>query len=221
MPTHATLILHSGGLRSLVATALAAAESDKPRLALLHLLELTPNAATRLAYVRRQAEHYQIRRVAELEMPRIAPLQSGKTAVREPASPSPLQRTQVLVTGLAQAAEYAAERLIWPAQCDGDVRHAAHATELAVLASHLAESELAFTGRNVATVDTPLAELTDRQMIELGVQLDVPWALAWTCTVAVDDSAGPCRACDACRRRHHAFEAAGVVDPLIAAATVR
>jgi 7-cyano-7-deazaguanine synthase len=217
MPTPLTLILHSGGLRSLVATALAAAESDKPRLTLLHLIELKPNAAARLEHARRQAEHFGIKRLVELDLPRIAPGLAGATGPKAAPVPSPMARSQMLVTALAQAAELHAERVIWPAQFDGDVRHAAHATELTVLATHLAETELELSGRPAPRLDTPLAELTDKQLVELGGQLDAPWALAWSCQMHGD---APCHACEPCRRRRHAFESAGVIDP-IDGATVR
>lgn len=218
MSTPLTLILASGGWRSLVAVALAAAEAERPKLALLHLVSPQPSAARRLAYVRRQAEHFQIKRLFELDLPRTLPMHAARAGDREPIGPSLLQRPQVLVTALAQAAQIGAARVIWPVSYDGDVRHAAHATELGVLASHLAEAELDLAGHATPSIETPLAEFTDKQVIELGGQLDVPWALAWSCVGHAD---APCQACDPCRRRHHAFEAAGLVDPLVAAAAVR
>lgn len=216
MSTSPTLILHSGGLRSLVATALAAAEGERPKLALLHLMTPQPNAAVRLDHVRRQAEHYQIKRLFELDMPRTMPMHAS--GMRDAGEPSLLARSQVLVTALAQAAQIGAGRVIWAAQFDGDVRHAAHATELAILATHLAEAELDFAGRPTPVLETPLAEFTDKQVIELGGQLEAPWTLAWSCVGHAD---APCQTCEPCRRRHHAFEAAGIVDPQTAAATER
>lgn len=212
-----TLILHSGGLRSLVATALAAAEAQKPKLALLHLMSPQPNAAVRLDHVRRQAEHYQIKRVFELDLPRTIPMHVAKAGDRETSEPTFLQSPQVLLIALAQAAQVGASRVIWPVSYDGDVRHAGHATELAVLATHLAEADLDLAGHPTPSIETPLAEFTDKQVIELGGQLDAPWTLAWSCQGHAN---APCQACDPCRRRHHAFEAAGLVDPQ-AAATVR
>ncbi len=62
-------------------------------------------------------------------------------------------------------------------------------------------------------IETPLLELTDQQVVELGGQLDVPWKLAWSCQFHGDK---PCRVCDPCRRRQRAFDAAGVIDPVLA-----
>ena len=60
--------------------------------------------------------------------------------------------------------------------------------------------------------------VTDKQMIELGGQLDVPWHLAWSCRMHADR---PCRVCAGCRRRIRSFESAGMSDPLDESASVR
>lgn len=218
MANPATLILHSGGLRSLVATAVTMAQTPRPRAVLLHLLELRPAAATRLEHVQRQAQHFGIKRVIEVEMPRIhlAAAKADALASHQGATPAPplpaMQRSLILAAAMAQAAELEATRVVWPVQFNGDVRPAALCNELAVLANHLADTELDASGQTATRprVDLPLVEMTDRQVIELGAQLDAPWSLAWSCQAAGDE---PCMSCEPCRRRHRAFEAAGVVDP--------
>ena len=101
---------------------------------------------------------------------------------------------QALWIGLLQAVELGAARLIWPVQVNGDVEKASQITEQIVLLSHLFELEHA----DLPRIDTPLLELTDQQVIELGGQFDVPWKLAWTCQFPGDK---PCRVCDRCQRR--------------------
>jgi 7-cyano-7-deazaguanine synthase len=199
-----TLILASGGLRSLVATAALASAQERARLIFLHLKDGRANAAVRLDHLRRLAEHYRVADMIELELPhlRIAEAVADHNAQRG----SPLVRPQVLLTALAQAVEIGAGRVIWPAQVDGDYDTIARVTEEVVLVQHLAQLEHAA----LPLIETPLLELTDVQVVELGGQLEAPWALAWTCLLTGER---PCRLCEACRRRRSAFEAAGVVDP--------
>jgi len=107
-------------------------------------------------------------------------------------------------------------RLVYPASFNADVAAIAALTDETLLARQLilASPEAAQTldpQRTAPWIDTPLAELTDRQIIELGAQLDTPWHLAWDCKVR---GAAPCRACAACRRRQKAFVEAGVADPV-------
>lgn len=190
--------MHGGGIRSLVATAMAVSESDKPargRIALLHLADGRFPAARRAEHVKRHAGHFGITKLYEL------PLGTAPTTV-----------SLRLAAAIAQAVELGAERLVWPAQYDGDVRLASRATELSVLVTQLAETEAEPAGSQVPRLDTPLAELTDHQIIDLGGSLDVPWGLAWSCLTHHDTV---CRTCEGCRRRDRAFAAAGVLDPLL------
>jgi 7-cyano-7-deazaguanine synthase in queuosine biosynthesis len=106
---------------------------------------------------------------------------------------------------LGQARFQQAERVVWPAAYNGVVKAMARGTEQVVLCEHLADLE----GGPMPRIETPLLELADQQLIELGGQLGVPWDLAWSC---LGDGDRMCRVCPACRRRKAAFDAAGVVD---------
>jgi 7-cyano-7-deazaguanine synthase len=207
MPQPPTLILASGGIRSLVTTAVVASHADKTRPILLHLRDGRPNAAVRLGYVRRQAEHYRVSTLIELELPH---LKSEEFAPDKEGSPgigaTSLVRPQMMLVALAQAVELGAGKLIWPAQVNGDYDAIARISEQLVLIQHLAQLECP----GLPTIETPLLELTDAQMVQLGGQLETPWQLAWTCVLRSDT---PCRVCEACRRRRAAFDAAGMVDP--------
>ncbi len=205
MPTPHALILHSGGLRSLVATALTVVNDDKTRLSLLHILDGRDNAQNRLEHAHHQAEHFNIPRVIQLEMTHLFGHGMGKGPGGEPLGP--LVAPQMLLAALASARLYQAERVIWPVSFGGDVNAIAQATEQVVLADQSGDSDLGEAPR----LDTPLLELNDRQVIELGAELDVPWALAWSC---LGSASMPCRACPGCRRRKAAFQAAGIVDPV-------
>jgi len=205
MATQPTVVLASGGIRSLVAMAVLAAAAERHRLVMIHIKDGRANAPVRLDHLRKQAEHYRVASTIELELPHLQT--EGFTHEKSEELGSPLMRPQMMLVALAQAIEVGAGRLIWPVQVHGDYDTIARLTEQLVLLQHLAQLECP----NLPTIETPLLELTDAQMIELGAQLDAPWQLAWTCMLRNDQ---PCRICEPCRRRHAAFEAAGMTDPL-------
>jgi 7-cyano-7-deazaguanine synthase in queuosine biosynthesis len=211
-----TLILNSGGLRSAVATALVLAELPKPRVAMVHFIALHRNAAARLQYARRLTEHYGLTRFIELELPRVEP---GAHQANPQTPVSPLHRTLLATAAMAQAVEMGANRLIWPVQVNAQARLAAQITEQTTLLSHLTELEVtpgsptaaALPDGQSPVIETPLLELSDQQVVELGAQLNVPWRLTWSCDL---DGGRPCKVCPSCQRRHAAFAAAGLTDPM-------
>ena len=201
MPAPATVILSAGGMRSLVALAVEHARGDHRRLILLHVADGQPNEPVRLEHVRRQAEHFEIRRVESLD------LHAGAARADDGSGRTPaLLKTHLLMLALSHAADLEAERLIVPAQVDGEFDRMAVVSEQAQLIEHLAGLE----ATDLPSIELPFIDLSDQQLVELGAQMDVPWHLAWTCTVHRDRA---CGACPACRRRHRAFESAGLLDP--------
>lgn len=63
---------------------------------------------------------------------------------------------------------------------------------------------------------TPFTFMTKAQIIQQGDQLNVPWALTWSCYKGEEMH---CGICPTCRARRIAFEDAGVIDPTEYAAT--
>ncbi len=213
MPSTHTVILTSGGLRSLVAIGSALSGGSRLSVTLLHLLDGRSNTKIRAQYVRRQAEHFKVHEVVTVDLPRVTIKQDDQTP-NTPRPLSPLLRTQVLINGLMRAIQIGADRLIWPTQSNGDFAHASLATEQAVLARHMVKTE----HPSPPTIQTPLLELTDPQLLALGDQLGLPWELGWSCLMHGEKH---CRVCDGCRRRIAAFEAAGKLDPSIEPAPTR
>ena len=199
-----TIILHNGGLRSMVATAAILSRSKPHLVHLIHVRDSRPNAPTRLDHVRRQADHFEIRQIHILDLPQ--PPAGPDPNVRLESVTAPLYRPLVLLLGLSCASELQAGRLVWPCQFNADFDQCARATEQSVLAQSLARLER----DALPSIETPLLELEDQQIIELGGHMDVPWQLAWSCLLRGET---PCRACDACRRRQAAWDAAGMVEP--------
>jgi 7-cyano-7-deazaguanine synthase in queuosine biosynthesis len=202
MPVPEVLILSSGGVRSLVASAMACAEAGALKVTLLHVADGRGHAAARLDSVRRQAKYLGVARVIEADM--ASP--KARVARRREGSAEGLILPRILMTAAGAAITHAAGRIIWPAQANGDADLAARCLEQAELVRHLGQLEFA----DLPAFEIPLLELTDAQLIELGSHMQLPWELAWTCLLPGSQA---CRLCPACRRRRAAFDALGLIDP--------
>ncbi len=61
-------------------------------------------------------------------------------------------------------------------------------------------------------IETPLLYKNKKEIVELGIKLDAPLELTWSCYEGGDV---PCGKCDSCLLRAKGFAEAGVEDPLI------
>jgi len=204
------MVLHNGGLRSLVASALLLSDDPPPRLTFLTIDDGREARLTRRQHVRAQAKAMGVTRLTELTAAHLFGHGYGRAPDGGPLGL--LTRPQLLLAALAEARHQQAEAVVWPISVGGDGQQGALATEQAELCQHLADAE----AQQHPRIEPPLIEMSDQQVIELGGQLGVDWTLAWTCTRPGDK---PCQACGGCRRRAQAFDQAGVVDALIEQAT--
>ena len=62
-------------------------------------------------------------------------------------------------------------------------------------------------------IETPLLQLTKKEIAKLGLQLNAPLEWTWSCYVGSDV---PCGKCDSCQLRAQGFRELGIEDPLIA-----
>ena len=200
------VVMHNGGVRSLVACALLLGDEPAPRLTLVHIDDGRDARLTRRSFMRKQAQALGITRVTELAVPHLFGHGYGRAPDGGPLGQ--LTRPQLLLAAIAEARYQQAEAVVWPISVNGDATRGAQATEQAVLCEHLAQNEAETSPR----IETPLIEMTDQQVIEVGGQLGVDWSLAWSCARPGET---PCQACGGCRRRSQAFERAGVIDPLL------
>lgn len=200
------VVMHNGGIRSLVASTLLISDEPVPRLTLVHIDDGRDARLTRRNFMRKQAQALNITRITELAVPHLFGHGYGRAPDGGPLGQ--LTRPQLLLAAIAEARYQQAEAVVWPISVNADATKGAQATEQAVLCEHLAQSEAEKSPR----IETPLAELADQQVIELGGQLGCDWSLAWSCSRPGET---PCQACGACRRRAQAFEKAGVIDPLL------
>ena len=199
-----SVILSSGGMRSLVAASTLGREGlawlyvHDGRIAGEHFREM---------FVR-QAEHYDAVFRSELKLSHLFRETGGED------QPGPMARFQLLTGAASEAIRMGATRLIWPVTAGEDFDLVSRITETLVLLEHVIKLE---TGAELA-IETPLLDLTPRQVIEVGEQQDVPWRLSRSC---VSNQAKPCGACVGCLQRGQAFGEARVIDPLMQAAPTR
>jgi len=210
-------ILHSGGLRSLAATARVLNQPEPVRLTLLHVHDGRVAGPQRLEHLRQQADHYTLTSLREIELPHL---------FRDPAHlhpdgrpNAPLATPQLLLAALACATDLGADELHWPIAVNGQLDAIAVAQEQQILVQQLAAAETpaGVTGEAGPAVVAPLLSYTDVQVVELATGLGVPWELAWSCVM---NQPQQCGSCPSCQRRRAAFRAAGVIDPVFAPAGV-
>ena len=208
------LVLNHGGLRSAVATAMICAETSgaAARVRMLFIDDGSPTSALRHKAASAQARHYHIADCGELAMRHLTPPASDDSESVPAKIETPLRQLQILTaaSGAALAAE--APRLVWPVQLGDEFEPAAKVIESLVLLRHLIET--AHGAR--LQIDTPLLEMTDAQVVEVGHQMDVPWDRTWSCQT---DGETPCMACLLCQRREVAFRKVGIEDPLTSPVT--
>ncbi len=204
-----TLILSNGGLRSLVATAAVRSDPDAKRVSLLHLSDGRASASRSAQFVALQAAHFRIVKIHEVLLAQQVRSGSQEAVAGDtaPDGTAPLHRPRMLLQSLEACIELGIDRLVWPGQFDGDHEQIAAVTEQIILLEQLAQ----LSHEHLPTIETPLLELTDTQVLELGSHLEVPWKLAWSCQLHGEK---PCMVCPPCRRRQQIFEHAGLADPI-------
>ena len=198
------LILNSGGLRSLVATALTLKDAPRTRASLLYCMDGRDSLVARTKHLRQQSKYFDIPRIIELNLSHIYDHGFGKKPDGSPMGT--LINPQFLLAALAQARYLQAEVVIWPCAYNQDFNAISKTLETILHVEQLAALESV----PMPQIQTPLLELSDRQIIELGVQLKTPFQYAYSC---LTQNPNPCRACTSCVRRKQAFKEAGIIDP--------
>ncbi len=142
-----------------------------------------------------------------------------------------VQESLMLLAALTEAARLGRRRVVWPV-CAGEPRHdapalsaIADACDRAMLAAQLVAIDLTHDadqpgdradsgGVGGIDIDTPFIDLTDDEVVELGVDAGVPMNMAWWCTSparSTDAQGGgggaiQCGSCADCRRWLGAIE---------------
>ncbi|MDX1564858.1 MAG: 7-cyano-7-deazaguanine synthase [Phycisphaeraceae bacterium] len=206
------VLLNDGGLRSLVATAMQA-DSEQMVLVFVDDGRLNSSAcrASFLKQANRYSDNHSERYNALKQMELLAPHLRQSTPPTNTPGPkptrAPLADLQLIAAAASVALQHHAQRLIWPIQCGDDIQAMAHATETILTVQQLVR----FVHDVDLSIETPLMELSDRQMLEVGHQLGVPWEMAQTC---LDGAPDPCHKCTGCLWRKDIFKRAALQDPL-------
>lgn len=126
---------------------------------------------------------------------------------------SGVRLTTQLLSAIAEARSIGASRVIWPAHAGGhrdrgvDVDALTAITDRALLVSQLAMIDGGESAVGTVRIETPLADLTDEQVMDLALDLDAPLHAAWWC---LNEQSEPCGHCSQCLRWREALAA---VDP--------
>ncbi|MFW5682955.1 MAG: 7-cyano-7-deazaguanine synthase [Phycisphaeraceae bacterium] len=223
--TKQTVVLSSGGLRGLIALALVQQEPERQRITLLRIDDGRPSRRRGADAAARQAEGFGAAHSVELSLTHIYASPHGHKApahreTSAQAAAPPLAADQVLLAAAAFARRLRCDRLVYPASYGLESERLSRATERLLLIEQLAattppeaageenETDEVFS----LQIETPLFDLSDQQVVELGGQLGVDFSMSWSC---MQDAARPCQQCRACKRRKVAFDKAGLEDPLL------
>ncbi len=126
--------------------------------------------------------------------------------------------TAMLLSAAIEAVSFGISRVIWPihagAAKDVNTDALADTCDRALLAGQLIGLGVARAGSTEATslvrsvrIETPYADLTDAELMDLALDMDVPLHACWWC---LNEDARPCAHCSGCMRWREALAA---VDP--------
>ena len=211
------LVLSSGGLHSLIVTAVASRET---RIAMLHVRDGRTTMPQAARAFDGQVAHFKpfrswtidgaFLRQMSLPVETAGLVTSTSSDPYGPLIPSRDLNLLMLAAGFARQVK--ASTVFWGAHLDPKNTDAmARNIETVQIVNQLLEASL---GEPYVVVRTPLMGLADGQLMELGYQMAVPFGESWTCQIPGDH---PCMACPACSRRTRAFRAAQLTDPLVTA----
>lgn len=213
------LVVLSGGLDSTVCTALAAAESGVPPLALTfdygqrHRTELDRAAGVAGHY---RAEHL----VVHLDTSawggsaltdRSIEVPAAGTTEGIPATYVPARNSIFLAVALG-VAEARGLDAVWIGvnAIDYSGYPDCRPEFIEAFRGVAATGQKRGVDGDPIAIRTPLIECTKEQIVRLGIEHDAPLRLTWSCYRGGDR---PCGRCDACELRARGFAAAGVADP--------
>lgn len=214
-----SIVLASGGLDSAVTTAIAAKEG---RVALLHANYGQLTEARELKAFNAIADFYDIKERLTIDIEHLRRI--GGSALTDPSIAVPrgdVDSKAVPVTYVPfRNAHFLASAVSWAEVLKADsIYIGAVEADSSGYPDCTREFFLAFqTAINTGTkpetkitIKTPLIDMTKAEIVRLGVELNAPLELTWSC---YKDSEVPCGNCDSCLLRLRGFNTAGVRDPI-------
>jgi 7-cyano-7-deazaguanine synthase len=219
------VVLLSGGMDSCVCATLAARDCDAGAMHISYgqrtekrELRAFHSICDRLGISRRMALHNPALRAiggSALTDTSIAVPESGEQkGSRIPVTYVPFRNAHFLAAAVSWAEVLDAERIYIGAVEQDSSGYPDCRPEY-----YRAFNEVIRTGTREGRIQivTPLIGMRKAEIVRLGLELDVPFDLTWSCYSREDQACGEC---DSCQLRLRAFEAAGGPDPIPYAARV-
>jgi 7-cyano-7-deazaguanine synthase len=213
------VVLASGGLDSCVTAAVARRTHE---LALFHANYGQRTLKRELAAFRAQARFFQARRVLEVDLGFLGQIGGSSLTDREfpvptdetepPGIPStyiPFRNSVMLAAATAWAEVLRAEALFIGANVLDNPGYPDCRPEYFAAFSRVIE--LGTRPDTHITIHTPLIQLDKAGIIRLGLELDAPLELSWSCYTNNDKA---CGRCSSCRLRLKGFAKVGIPDPI-------
>ena len=214
------IVLVSGGMDSCVTAAIASRETDE--LAFLHVSYGQRTEARERRAFNDLADHYGVEKRLDISIEHLAKmggssLTDDNIAVTEadlgskdiPTSYVPFRNANMLAFAVSWAEVIAASAI-----CIGAVAEDSSGYPDCRPEFYAAFQQTINTGTKPEThieIRTPIIDLTKAEIVKMGVELDAPLHLTWSCYRNGDLA---CGTCDSCALRLRGFEQAGLSDPI-------
>lgn len=215
-----SVVLASGGMDSCVTAAIAAAENDK--IAFLHVSYGQRTEARERRAFNDIADHYRVEKRLDVSIEYLAriggsSLTDESIAVAEadldsieiPTSYVPFRNANMLAIATSWAEVIGANAIYIGAVAEDSSGYPDCRPEFYAAFQHTIN-----TGTRPEThieIRTPIIELSKAEIVKMGIELDAPLHLTWSCYRSEDIA---CGTCDSCALRLRGFERAGVRDPI-------
>lgn len=212
------MVLLSGGMDSCVCATLATRDYAA---AFLHVEYGQRTAARERQAFEAMVKHFGVRDSlmvatpffrqiggSALTDPGIAVPEGGVDGSSIPVTYVPFRNTHLLAAGISWAEVLGADKVIIGAVAADGSGYPDCRPEY-----YEAFNQLVRVGTREGRIEvlTPLLSLSKTEIVRLGLELDAPFPLSWSCYQNTEQA---CGRCDSCRLRRRAFEQAGVRDPI-------
>lgn len=187
------LIIDRGDLASLVAVC---RESDPTRVLLWHPTIEKPSPRARMATLHAETLGATL---VTTHLSQVGDAEAGRSATSI--------RWLELVQAVIVARQHGIRRILDSVQIGRDVDRLGRLAEEAAILGDLSGLE---PGADPVDIDLPLFDLSDAQLVELAMDLGVPFRQFWPCDEA---ESTPCGHCGGCTRWQSALRAPGVTWP--------